>query len=200
MAKAQPKRDVIPIGRNSSHFVNIHNNLVEVLTQIKAIKGLGARVLWVSCRLNRSGEKEASPVFVGWVEHTESINIRVHRQYKFAPIEIRFSDTHKSELYEECLRKGSGELVRRNWGQQIASPGSQEIGKKFYDENNRRSVAVQINGRSVGTLNVGFQGDPGAVDDDIKGILLNWAQDPNSDLVTYIKENLEYSEFSPSTP
>jgi hypothetical protein len=200
MALAQPQRDSIPIARNSSHFVSIHNNLVEVLTQIKAIKDLSARVLWVSCRLNRSGEKEASPVFVGWVEDNEAINIRVKRQHKFAPIEIRMTDTHKSELYEECLRKGSGVLVRRNWGQQLASPGSQEIGKKFYGETDRRSVAVQINGRSVGTLNVGFQGDPGAADNDIQSILLNWAQAPNTGLVNYIKENLEYSEFYPAKP
>jgi hypothetical protein len=199
MASAQP-RDSIPIARNSSHFVNIHNNLVEVLTQIKAIKDLGARVLWVSCRLNRTGEKEASPVFVGWVEDNEAINIRVKRGYRFAPSEIRITDTHPSQLYEECLRKGSGELVRRGWSQQAASPNSQEIGKKFYNETHRRSAAVQINGRSIGTVNVGFQGDPSAADKDIQRILLNWAQDPNSSLVDYIKENLEYSEFSPSKP
>ena len=101
MALAQPKKDSIPIARNSTHFVNIHNNLVEVLTQIETIKGLSAQVLWVSCRLNRSGEKEANPVFVDWVEHLKAINIRVKNQHKFAPIEIRSSDTHKSDLYEK---------------------------------------------------------------------------------------------------
>ena len=98
------------------------------------------------------------------------------------------------------MSKGSGELVRRNWGQQLANPDSQEIGKKFYGESHRRSVAVQINGGNVGSINVGFQGDPGAVDDDIKRILLDRAQDPNSGLVNYIKENLDYSEVYPSTP
>jgi hypothetical protein len=199
MALAQPKRESIPFAHNSSHFVNIHNNLVEVLTQIKAIKDLSARVLWVSCRLNRSGEKEASPVFVGWVENNEAINMRVKRQHKFAPIEIRFGDTHPSDLYSECLRKGPGELVRRDWGQQLASPGSQEIGKNFYGETHRRSVAVKING-SVGTLNAAFQGDPDAADKDIQNILFYWAQDANSGLVSYIKDNLDYSEFSPSKP
>jgi len=200
MALVQPQRESIPFAHNSSHFVNIHNNLVEVLTQIKPTKDLKARVLWVSCRLNRSGEKEASPVFVGWVEDNEAISIRVRRQHKFAPVEIRFGDTHPSELYSECLAKGFGEMVRRDWGLQIASPGSQEIGKNFYGETHRRSVAVKVNGGSVGTLNAAFQGDPSAADKDIENILFYWAQDPNSSLVDYIKNNLDYSEFSPSKP
>ena len=200
MAPPQPQRERIPFAHNSSHFVHIHNSLVAVLTLLKAIKGISAQVLWVSCRLNRSGEKEASPVFVGWVEDTEAINIRVKRQHPFAPVQIRFSDTHPSELYLECVRKGSGELVRRDWGQEKASPGSQEIGKNFYGETHRRSVPVKINGGSVGTLNAAFQGDPAGEDKNIQNILLYWAQDPNSDLVDYIKNNLDYSEYSPSKP
>jgi hypothetical protein len=200
MALAQPQCESIPFAHNSSHFVNIHNNLVDVLTQIRAVKDLKARVLWVSCRLNRSGEKEASPVFVGWVEDNEAINIRVRRQHRFAPVDFRFGDTHPSEIYSECLRKGFGEMVRRDWGHQIASRGSQEIGKKFYGETHRRSVAVTINGGSIGTLNAAFQGDPNASDKDIQNILFYSAQDAKSGLVDYIKNNLDYSEFSPSKP
>src|SRR5215831_5201508 len=96
MASPKPQRQTIPFGHNSAHFVHIHNNLVAVLTQIKAIKDLRANILWVSCRLNRSGAKEASPVFAGWVEETEAINMRVKKQHLYAPIDIRFGDTHRS--------------------------------------------------------------------------------------------------------
>jgi hypothetical protein len=197
---AQPQRQPIPFGRHSSHFVHIHNNLVEVLTELKAIHNLTAKVLWVSCRLNRTGVSDPSPVFVGWVEDMDAIKIRVKKHRLFAPIDIRFGDTHLSKLYEDCLRAGVGAVVPREWIaplRQQASQGSQEIGKNFYDETHRRSVAIKIKERFVGTLNAAFSGNPSAEDSSIRQILVYWAQDSNSALVKYIEAELDYSEFIP---
>jgi hypothetical protein len=89
--------------------------------------------------------------------------------------------------------------VLKDWRKQSASPGSQELGKNFYNETHRRSVPVKINGRSVGTLNASFRGDPSdETDEQIQRVLFHWAQNAKSDLVAYIKENLDYSEYSPS--
>lgn len=183
----------IPFAHNSSHFVHIHNSLVRVLTQIEAIKGLGAKVLWVSCRLNRSGEKDASPVFAGWVEDSEAINIRVGKQYSYAPIELRINDTHLSTLYSTCLKTPLGTVVPRNWGLDRADPTSQRIGERFYGETNRRSIPIVIGDLYVGTLNAAFLGDPAASDGEIREILVQWAQTENLPLVKYIKDNLDYS-------
>ena len=198
MAPPQRKGQPIPFGRHSSHFAKIQNNLALVLCEIKAIPALNEGILWVSCRLNRSGTKD-SPVFVGWVEDIQAIRIRVQNGYTYPPIDLRFGDTHPSRLYTECLKKPAGEPVLKNWSKQSASPGSQELGKNFYNETHRMSVPVKINGRSVGTLNAAFRGDPSDdKDEHIRGILFRWAQDSKSDLVKYIKENLDYSEYSPS--
>jgi hypothetical protein len=196
MAAPQSPRQLIPFAHNSSHFVHIHNSLVRVLTEIKSIKGLGAKVLWVSCRLNRSGEKDASPVFAGWVEDSEAINIRVGKQYAYAPIELRINDTHRSTLYSECVNSSTslGKVIPRNWGKpDKADATSQRIGERFYDETNRRSIPIVIEELYVGTLNVAFQRDPAASDGEIEKILVDWAQTENLPLVKYIKDNLDYS-------
>jgi hypothetical protein len=196
MASPQSQPQPIPFGHNSSHFVHIYNNLVGVLTQIKAIKGLSAKILWVSCRLNRSREKEASPVFAGWVEDTEAINIRVKKQHPYAPIEIRFGDTHRSTLYSDCVNSKTPlrTVVPRNWGKaDKADATSQRIGETFYGETHRRSIPIVIGDLYVGTLNAAFFGDPVASDEKIRDILIDWAQTEKLPLVKYVKDNLDYS-------
>lgn len=191
MARPGPQRQHIPFGRHSSHFAKIQNSLALVLYETKAIPALAKTILWVSCRLNRSGTKD-SPVFVGWVEDIQAIRIRVQRGHAFPPIDIRYGDTHESKLYTDCLNTATGQLVHR---QQPASPGSQEIGKNFYNETHRISVPIKINDCSVGTLNVAFQDNPAAEDKNIEKILFHWAQ-TKSDLVDYIEQNLDYSPKS----
>ena len=169
-----------------------------MLDEIKTVPQLTETILWVSCRLNRSGTTD-SPVFVGWVEDLQAIRIRVQNGYTYSPIDLRFGDTHPSRLYTDCLRKALGEPVLKDWRKQSASPGSQELGKNFYNETHRRSVPVKIDGRSVGTLNAAFRGEPsGKKDEQILGILFRWAQDSKSDLLKYIKENLDYSGYAPA--
>jgi hypothetical protein len=182
----------IPFARNSSHFVHIQNSLATVLKNLKAVNGLTAEVLWVSCRLNRS-ETEDSPVFVGWVEDVGAINTRVTRKRPYAPIEIRFGDTHPSRLYSECLKTPLGKVVARNWRQHKADSTSQRIGETFYGETHRRSVPVKVGNLYAGTLNAAFSGDPDGADGEIGKILIEWAQTEKSALVKYIEDNLDFS-------
>lgn len=182
----------IPFARNCSHFVHIQNSLVAVINQVKAAKGLTAKALWVSCRLNRSGT-QASPVFVGWVEDAGAINNRVERRRPYAPIEIRFGDTHPSTLYSTCLSAPLGTIVPRSWRSDKADPTSQRIGERFYGETHRRSIPIKVQNVYVGTLNVAFLGDPSAVEKRIREILVAWAQTANSPLVRYIRDNLDFS-------
>jgi hypothetical protein len=199
MAKPQLQPAPIPFGRNSAHFFHIYNNLVEVVTEIRD-KGLKSEVLWVSCRLNRSGQTVASPVFTGWVEANNAINERVKQNKAFAPIDLRYNDTNPSKLYEDCLKAAAKKLVARDWSDPSQLPGamSQQIGRNFYGETHRRSVAIKIDDGSVGSLNAAFRGDPTAGEDTkIGDVLFRWAQQPGSDLVTYIKNNLDYSVYKP---
>jgi hypothetical protein len=167
--------------------------LVAVLKRIKAVEGLSARILWVSCRLNRSGTQD-SPVFVGWVEDIGAVNLRVERRRPYSPVEIRFGDTHPSRLYSQCLKTPLGEVVPRHWGQpHKADPSSQRIGEIFYGETHRRSIPIKISNVYVGTLNAAFSGDPTRSDKEIKNVLIEWAQGEKSALVKYIKDNLDYS-------
>jgi hypothetical protein len=194
----------IPFGRSSWHFVYVQNTLALVLQELKQeLKRSGAvdkQILWVTCRLNTS--QTGTPVFAGWVEDSDAITIRVNNGIFCAPIDIRFGDTHVSDLYLECL-KLAGKTVRHS--KQPASSGSQEIGKNFYGETNRMSVPIKIADRSVGTLNAAFIGSPVApdpvrrdskidksADTDIEKIMVRWAQDDKSDLVTYVEKNLNY--------
>jgi hypothetical protein len=199
MAKPQLQPGPIPFGRNSAHFFHIYNNLVEVLTAIKA-KGLKDKILWVSCRLNRTGQNVPSPVFAGWVEANNAIRIRVGGGNLFAPVDLRFNDTNTSKLYEDCLKAPAKKVVSRDWSDPKQSPGatSQQIGVNFYQETHRRSMGIKIDDGSVGSLNAAFRGGPtDAEDREIGDVLFRWAQDPGSDLVTYIRNNLAYSVYKP---
>jgi hypothetical protein len=185
-------RRPIPFARCSSHFVHIQNNLISVLKDVKATPGLGAKILWVSCRLNMS-KTEDSPVFVGWVENIEAIDLRVERRRPYAPIEIRFGDTHPSTLYSTCLKTPLGAVIRREWEREKADSTSQRIGEKFYGETHRRSIPIKVNNVYAGTLNAAFRGDPAEADRNIKKKLIQWAQTGNSPLVRYIRDNLDFS-------
>src|SRR5438132_12023645 len=110
MARPRPQRHRIPFGRHSTHFAGIQNSLALVLYEIKAIPALSRTILWVSCRLNRSGTID-SPVFVGWVEDVQAIRIRVQRGHLFAPIDIRLGETHPSQLSRDCLMLAAGRIL-----------------------------------------------------------------------------------------
>ncbi|HXG53654.1 MAG TPA: hypothetical protein VNN77_19810 [candidate division Zixibacteria bacterium] len=183
----------IPFARNSSHCLHIQDILACVLRDLKEIPVAGARVLWVSCRLNRTGQTD-SPVFCGWVEDVEATAIRLAKGQPYAPLELRFGDTHPSRLFSDCLKVSPGDWVRRDWSKPPqADPTSQRIGESFYGETHRRSVPILIDRVYAGTLNAAFLGDPSAKDDEIKARLVSWSQKPASELVRYVRTNLAYS-------
>jgi hypothetical protein len=135
-----------------------------------------------------------SPVFVGWVEDVGAINTRVMRDRPYAPIEIRFGDTHPSRLYSECLKTPLGKVVARSWGRpHKADATSQRIGETFYGETHRRSVPIKVANVYAGTLNAAFSGDPDGAEEGIGKILLEWAQTEKSALVEYIEDYLDFS-------
>lgn len=188
MASRRP----IPFAHNCSHFVHIQNYLTSFLDDVKDVSGAAASVLWASCRLNRS-KMEDAPVFVGWVEDNKAVKLRLQRDHPYAPGECRFGDTHPSKLYSECLKTPAGTVVQRNWGVDRADPTSQRTGEEDYGETHRRSMPIRIDSVYAGTLNVAFKGDPTSQDAEIKKVLGSWAQDPGSELVRYIKDNLDFS-------
>jgi hypothetical protein len=184
------KLEKIPFGRNSWHFQYLKAAITSVVSEIQSIPGAKEKILWVSCRLNTT--KTRTPVFSMWVESHLAITTRVNKGIGTAPIDIRHGDTHLSTLYRDCLAAGPGQVVPRDWSKQVADSTSQEIGRNFYEETHRRSVAIQIDGKTVGSLNAGFKGDPASEDSEIRDVLVKWAQHTNSDLVQFIRDHLDY--------
>jgi hypothetical protein len=159
MARPRPQRHRIPFGRHSTHFAGIQNSLALVLYEIKAVPALSKTILWVSCRLNRTGTID-SPIFVGWVEDVQAIRIRVQKGHLFAPIDIRFGDTHRPN-YIAIVKGGAGRLVPESGHQNRKVQGVKRSGKTSMTDSSQIG-AIKIKGYSVGTLNAAFQGDPAA--------------------------------------
>jgi hypothetical protein len=170
MAKAK-----IPAGITPEIFIEVRTQLLKVLKDLEGMKGA-----WVTTRLNETGRKDPSPVFVGWVEHKDLITKRVQRNEP-DPGLFRFGDDHYSKIYEECLAN-PGSVRRRDWN--VDKP---ELTGKTLDIKagvmHRRSIAVKANGGYVGTLNAGFFADPG---DKADGVMTRWAQNSGSELVKYL--------------
>lgn len=188
-AKGATPKQKIPFPRRSP---DTENHLKSVLGDIKRVAA-SAQVLWVSCRLNRTVAKKPAPVFAGWVEDDArdgARDIRRKRGYPNPPIVTHFGGTHLSQLYQECFKARVGEVVKKHWNGDKASPGSLELGRKYYEETHRRSIPIKIDKNYVGTLNVGFKGDPTPADGQITPVLARWAQ-TDSDLVKYIRDNLD---------
>ncbi len=142
------------------------------------------RPLWASCRLNRTGTTH--PVFIAWVETAHGASVRRANNHPHPP--SRFGDEHVSSLFRQCLNPNqTNQVVSRNWARDHADNDSLEIGRKWYGEEHRRSMAITVGANQVGTLNVGFAAPPSsAVDREFPG----WAQDQQSELVDAIREIL----------
>ena len=67
MAKAK-----IPAGITPEMFLEVRTQLLKVLKDLEGLKGA-----WVTTRLNETGRKDPSPIFVGWVEHKDLVAKRV---------------------------------------------------------------------------------------------------------------------------
>ena len=127
------------------------------------------------------------------VEDVEAADKRVSKGHDYSPIELRFSDTHPSALFSECMNTPVGKMVHRDWKAHKADATSQRCGERYYDESHRRSVPIEIDNVYAGTLNAAFSGDPSSRDKEIETKLLEWGQTATSRLVDYIKKNLAYS-------
>lgn len=176
MAKAK-----VPAGITPEIFLEVRNLLVKVLKDLDGVKGA-----WVTTRLNETGRKDPSPVFVGWVEHQDLIGKRLQRNEP-DPGLFRFGDDHYSKIYEECLENPSS-VRKRDWH----SDRPEHTGKAFdvkWGVMHRRSIAVKANGGYVGTLNAGFFSDPGNKADKA---MTQWAQDPGSELVRYLTGHFQF--------
>lgn len=179
----------IPGDIEPEDFIQIRNHLENCLKQIAAT---GSQVLWVSCRLNESGEKNPSPYFVGWVENKETRDERIRRNDP-DPGLYRFGDDHYSEIYEECLNKPNSVIGIDEAAHQIignrdrmrwlagAKSLSVKAGAKY-----RMSIAIKVDNQYVGTLNAGFSNDPA---NSVDSIMVEWAQNSSkSKLVQYLKQ------------
>lgn len=168
----------IPAGITPEMFLEVSNLLIKALKDLESVKGG-----WVTTRLNETGRKDPSPMFVGWVEHKDLEAKRIQRNEP-DPGLFRFGDDHYSKIYEECLQN-PGSVRKRNWN--VDKP---ELTGKTLDIKagimHRRSIAVKVDGGYVGTLNAGFFEDPG---DTADSTMNRWAQSPNSELVKYLQDH-----------
>jgi hypothetical protein len=98
------------------------------------------------------------------------------------------------ETYTEVL-KNPTEVFQQDWrnrglrDEEFLKPLRLYLSEGYYglQQNNeiaRRSVAIKVNDRYVGTLNTGLSVDPGKK---LDSKLLTWAQSPTSELVQYVR-------------
>ena len=168
----------IPAGITPEIFLEVRNILLKVLKDLDGAKGM-----WVTTRLNETGRKDPSPLFVGWVQHRDLIAKRVQNNEP-DPGLFRFGDDHYSQLYEDCLQN-PGSVRKRDWNVDEREHSGKTLDIKA-GLMHRRSIAVKLNGGYVGTLNAGFFADPG---DKVNAVMTQWAQNPNSELVKYLQDN-----------
>lgn len=184
MAKAR-----IPGGITAETFLEIRNLLNRVLQDIDTTTR--AEPKWVSTRLNETGRDDLSPYFVGWVEHKDLIDKRV-RVNDPDPGLYRFGDDRYSQIYEDCL-KNPGVVQKRDWTKDVDKwiQGAKTLSVKagvMY----RRSIGIKVDGRCVGTLNVGIGKVLDAnTDREVEQALKKWAEDSTSGLVRYLRDNFE---------
>ena len=84
---------------------------------------------------------------------------------------------------DEAAQKIIGQKDQMRW-----MSGAKSLSVKA-EAKHRRSIAIQVDNRCVGTLNAGFSNDPGpGVDSTMK----DWARDPSkSNLIKYLKNRTD---------
>lgn len=184
----------IPAGITPEDFMKTRDLLNGVLEALNKAAANGGGPLWVSCRLNETGRNDPSPFFVGWVEDKETRDQRVLRNDP-DPGLYRFGDDYYSQIYEECVRKPGvivaidevAQKIVGQKGQMHWISGAKSLSLKA-EAKHRRSIAIQVDNRCVGTLNAGFSDDPGT---SVNKTMESWAQDSKSQLVQYLKKEFE---------
>ncbi|MGH7773242.1 MAG: hypothetical protein ACREQA_13530 [Candidatus Binatia bacterium] len=178
-----PKK--IPGEITAKDFDDIKELLKRVLADLKQVAGAA----WVSCRLNDSDTDGISPVFIGWVEDDRATIERFIRNDP-DPGLSRFGDNYYSEIYERCIQNphrviGIDETEQKIEGDQrkmLWLSGARFLSVKA-GAKHRRSIAIKVTNRCVGTLNAGFRDNPGAK---VDNILRDWAERADKDLIAYL--------------
>ena len=181
----------IPGGITAENFVTIRGYLVQIRDQLNAKA--------VILRLNRTGETNPWPVFVGWVEDNVSAQKRVAGDNNEPdPGLFRFADTNPSKVYNETVAAtvaGPGGPnpgpQSRNWAapyteKDDASKALVPTAGGTY----QRYIGVKVAGRCAGTLSVAFQAQPADLSS-IDGVLTSWATSSSSPLVTFLQNNFD---------
>lgn len=150
----------------------------------------------VNMRLNKTGEIEAAPVFVGWVESEALRRLRLERNEP-DPGLYRFGDTVAAREYEETLN-AKGAMKERDWTVEITKKsGEQKALVVKAGVMYQNLIGIVVNGgsgrRCVGTLNLGWRPDQARQKAErAKHAIQNWAQDQNSELVKFLKNKFDF--------
>lgn len=178
----------IPQGITQEDFMEIGRCLRNILGQTHA--------MLVNMRLNKTGIKDPAPVFVGWVEHDELKKIRLDKN-ESDPGLYRFGDTVGSKTYTETLL-AKGAIKERDWSVSLTEKHAEQkaLAPKagvMYQKLIGIIVEEGSVRRCVGTLNLGFYRKPDAqVVHNAERIMKDWAQNPGSQLVKFLKANFEF--------
>jgi len=186
---AEGSKRNIPDGISLANFWDLKKQLEKIRDDVNALD--------VIMRLNKTGKRHPAPVFVGWVENkAAAVSKSLNKDVALDPGLIRFGEQDVSDVYNEIFKKtlsnGGGIFVERNWPRD--KQGSKRLvprAKLKY----QRYTAIVVNSQCVGTLSVVLGKKPESVKDreNLDKSLINWAQDSKSRLVTYIRDNFDYS-------
>ena len=190
----------IPAGITPDRFMEIRGHLKNILNEL-----LIADASEVHMRLNKTGEEDPSPVFVGWVENDSLEAKRVEKNLP-DPGLYRFGDDIYAKVYKVTISDPDN-IHERHWDQpkdwDEKGLGEKALSKEA-EVNYQRSIAITVGGaderRSVGALIVGFhQKSPDAkIIANIDTAIKKWAQGSQSTLVAYLLNNFEFG--GPTAP
>jgi hypothetical protein len=181
----------IPVDVSFEHYMAMKSILEHALQDFELT--IGYEPKWLTCRLNKSGTQNTEDAFfLGWVENQSLSDIRIGVEQP-DPGLFRFMDPVHGDTYETALASPN-QIFKQYWEKdRTRGPKTREL--KLYLEGGfynldsgcetcRQSIAIKVENRYVGTLNSGLSKDPGKA---LNNKLLEWSQNPNSELVQYLK-------------
>lgn len=193
----------IPEGITVDIFYGLKKELDSILAELEIVAGVRHVV---NLRLNKTGEGNLHPYFVGWVEDKGATEKREANK-RLDPGLVRFGYDNTTEVYKQAVKKALSKapdlFVTRNLG----------VDSKLYNYDTSKNSGIQfqiftvitanVNGSTericVGMLGIGIDNkpDPQKIDE-LKELLKKHAQGKSkSPLVSFLENNLELS--SPSS-
>ena len=193
----------IPVDITFEHYMGIKSILEHALEDFE--RTIGYEPKWLTCRMNQSGtDSPRDAFFLGWVENQALREIRTGLN-KADPGLFRFMDPVHGNTYRTALATPH-KILKQSWKSRSVNGGPSLKELKlyrdggFYDltsscETCRRSVAIKVENRFVGTLNTGLSYDPG---DGLDEKFMDWSQSPTSELVQYLKNEFNLGGPGPN--